>query len=376
MLLHSPYGRVTLVTVLVLGVVALGAALVVQIRAPEAASAPHPTGYFGAGYAGSQTCGTCHQKIYDTFRATGHPVKLRPAAEARAAGVPKPDFVEWNEILYVIGGFRWKARYVDQNGYIITGSADGKVQGRNQFNLENSSWTNYNAGRQKMVYDCGECHTTGYAPVGNQLRKPGLQGTWALDGIQCEACHGRGAVHAKSPSKANIRIDRSAALCGQCHRRGTDMAVIPAAGGFIEHREQYQEFLRSKHSGAGLTCVTCHDPHRRARELKTAGQCSACHTGTATAFRGSRHQRAGLTCESCHMANVARNALARTRWEADAPTHLVKIITDPAVTTFNAAGNAVAGDGITTEFTCLRCHSDRNKAWAATASRGIHSLGK
>ncbi len=364
-----PRSRVPLLAGVVLAVLALGAAVVARPPSPLEAA---PAGYFGAGYAGSETCAACHTKIYDTFRTTGHPVKLRTAAEARAAGLPKPDYVGWDDILFVIGGFRWKVRYVDLEGYIITESADGKVSGRNQFNIETSAWVNYSAGQKKFAYDCGECHTTGYVPIGNQLRKPGLVGTWAFNSIQCEACHGRGALHARSPSKANIRIDRSPALCGSCHRRGTDMGVIPASGGFIEHREQYQEMLQSPHKG--LTCVTCHDPHRRARQLKAT--CSSCHTRTADAYRGSRHQRAGVSCTGCHTPDIVRNAIVKGRWEGDAPTHLVRINADPAASMFSADGRQVVGGAVTLEFACLRCHSDRNKAWAAGSAKGVHTLGK
>lgn len=353
----------------------VGALLLSPPRPPSADSAPRPTGFFGAGYVGSETCAGCHREIYDTFRTTGHPVKLRTGAEARAAGLPKPDYVSWDDVLFVIGGFRWKARYIGQDGYIITGSADGKIQGRNQFNLETQQWTNYNAGR-KLAYDCGECHNTGYTPVGNQLHKPGLIGSWAFNGVQCEACHGRGAVHARAPSKANIAVNRSAALCGQCHRRGTDMGVIPAAGGWVEHREQYQEWLASPHNRAGLSCVTCHDPHRRARQLKPTGTCENCHTANAAAFRGSRHQRAGLSCTSCHMPRTGLNAVVRSRWEADDPSHLMRINPDPAAAQFTPDGRFVAGGANTLGFACLRCHADRTAAWAAQQVKGIHTLGK
>jgi hypothetical protein len=350
--------------------VIVGALVFARPQAP--AAAPRSPGYFGAGYVGSEACATCHQKIYDTFRTVGHPVKLRTAAEARAAGLPKPDYVSWDDILFVVGGFRWKARYVNNEGFFITGSPDGRIVGRNQFNLETSAWTNWNAG-QKVPYDCGECHTTGYTSVGRQLRKPGLIGSWALNGIQCEACHGRGQLHAASPAKANIRIDRSAAFCGTCHRRGTDMSVIPAAGGFIEHREQFQELLASPHRN--LTCVSCHDPHRRAREVRAT--CETCHSGAAEAFRGSRHQSAALGCTSCHMPDIVRNAaVIRSRYEADAPTHLVRLNLDPAARMFTDDGRFVRDGTIALAYACLRCHADRNQAWAAGVARGIHRLGK
>lgn len=170
-----------------------GAALWALTPAP-ASSAEAP-----AAYVGSQKCADCHAAQYDNWRATGHPAKLRTAKEAREAGLPKPGYVDsWDDILFVVGGFKWKARYVDQQGFMITQSPDGKIKGKNQFNLETEEFVNWSAG-QKVPDDCGPCHTTGYKKEGNQLGKPGLIGTWAANGIQCEACHGPGSVHAANP---------------------------------------------------------------------------------------------------------------------------------------------------------------------------------
>lgn len=353
---------------------ALGVLLLPQSRTPSAESAPRQPGFI-AGYVGSEACAGCHQRNYDTFRTTGHPVKIRTAAEARAAGIPKPDWLAWDDISFVVGGFRWKSRYVDKEGFFYTGSPDGKIVGRNQYNNETGTWTGWNAG-QEVPYDCGSCHTTGYSTVGNQFRKPGFIGTWAFTGIQCEACHGPGRVHAASPSKANIKIDRSAALCGTCHRRGTDMGVIPAkAGPWIDHRPTYMEHLVGPHKT--LTCVTCHDPHRRAREIKPAGTCESCHTRQAADFRGSKHQRAAITCTNCHMPNIVQNAaVVRSKYEADEPTHLVKINTDPAARMFTPDNRFVAAPSVTLDYACLRCHTDRTQEWAAGVARGVHRLGK
>lgn len=71
----------------------------------------------GPQYVGSERCALCHQAIFDTWAATGHPNKVRTAAEARAAGIPKPGYVgSWDDIFLVVGGFKWKARYIGQDG--------------------------------------------------------------------------------------------------------------------------------------------------------------------------------------------------------------------------------------------------------------------
>lgn len=345
----------------------------------------------GATYVGSDKCASCHRAIYDTFLSTGHPYKLRDAKDARAAGLPKPGYVSWDDILFVIGGFKWKARYVGQDGYIITQNKDGSIKGKNQFNIESEQFSDYNAG-QKTAYNCGECHTTGYSKTGNQLGKEGLVGTWAFNGIQCEACHGPASQHTAGPSKANIKKETSALACAQCHRRGTllnpdgslhvDMTIIPVKSGpFIDHREQFQEMRVSKH--ANLNCVSCHNPHQRARLVKNT--CATCHPSQVEAVKGSKHDKPGVSCEDCHMADAAQTAVRRGPFQGDLPSHLFKINTDveaPFVTKVKITreGKEVevetAAGYLTWQYACLQCHQGRDKAWAAQSIKGVHTLGK
>ncbi|MFQ5903825.1 MAG: hypothetical protein ACE5JO_09050, partial [Candidatus Binatia bacterium] len=102
------------------------------------------------GYVGPQKCAQCHLAIYDGYRATGHPYKLRPVEEARLAGLPVPEGYTWDDISYVIGGFRWKSRYVGKDGYIITMTGKNRdVKGKNQYNLATGTWSNYHPGEKK-----------------------------------------------------------------------------------------------------------------------------------------------------------------------------------------------------------------------------------
>lgn len=323
-------------------------------------------------FVGAEKCAMCHRAYYDNWKATGHPNKLRTAKEAREAGVPKPDYVSWDDILLVIGGFKWKARYVGQDGFIITQSPDGKIQGKNQFNRETETFSDYNPGK-KVPYDCGECHTTGYKKEGNQLNKPGLIGTWAFNGIQCEACHGPGGDHAAKPSKANIKVDKSAAFCSTCHRRGYDMNVIPVKGsGFIDHREQYQELLQSPHKS--FNCVDCHNPHKSAR-LDLKATCSTCHDKQVAAYKDSKHQKARVTCVNCHMTDLGETAVRRGPHRGDLSTHLFKINIDPNAKQLTDDKKFSQGY-ITLAYACLYCHADRNTSWAAQYAKGIHKMGK
>ena len=137
---------------------------------------------------------------------SGHPWKLNPVVDGQPPEYPfteipnPPEGYTWDDIAYVIGGYNWKARFIDQEGFIITGDADATTQ-YNLFNEEidlGGDWVAYHAG-EETPYDCGACHTTGYSARGNQDGLPGLIGTWALPGIQCEECHGPGSLHANHP---------------------------------------------------------------------------------------------------------------------------------------------------------------------------------
>jgi len=100
------------------------------------------------GYAGNDACLSCHPDQYNQFRAAGHQWKLRPAAEAKANPLPLPKGYTWDDISYVIGGYKWKARYVGNDGYIITATKSGEP-GKNQYNLATGTWSDYHPGEKK-----------------------------------------------------------------------------------------------------------------------------------------------------------------------------------------------------------------------------------
>lgn len=295
------------------------------------------------------------------WKASGHANMLRKAENARKAGVPKPDYVGWDDILYVVG-FKWKTRYLDKSGYFIT------EKGKNQFNIETEKWADYHAGEKKK-YTCGECHTTGYDERGS-TGYPGIVGSWAFEGIQCEVCHGPGSNHVKTQSPVDISVDTSAALCGQCRVSGEDLSIIPAKGGFIRHHEQYQELLQSPHKN--MECVTCHDPHKRAG-LSTYGKfdCNYCHLPQANDYEGTEMEEAGVTCIDCHMAYLVKTAIKRGPWEGDIRSHLFRINIDPNAPQFTPDGKQSKG-WITLGYACLRCHADRSVEWASSKAPLVH----
>ena len=340
----------------------------------------------GATYAGADECETCHPEIYNDWITSGHPYKIMTPDEALQLrpDLPMPDGYTKDDILYVIGGWGWKARYIGNDGYIITKTgADREINGSNQYNIATGEWVDYHAGEQYQ-YNCQRCHNTG-ASYDTENELPGIDGTWELNGVQCEACHGPGSVHIEQGGTTDtIIVNTSAAQCGLCHRRGADNEKIPASGNFVQHHEQYLDFLAAGKMSM-FDCVDCHDPHKpvhvgATNTVEGAGiikDCSDCHADDAETYKGSVMEEAGVTCVECHMPRAAKSAVAVSEFEADVRSHLFRINTDvnaEFIYTDPDDGKQYANPYLTVEYTCLYCHDDMDKAWAAQNAPGVMSL--
>ena len=317
-------------------------------------------------FIGSEACAECHQETYDVFMRSGHPYKLNRVVDGQPPDYPfteipsPPEGYTWDDITYVIGGYNWKARFIDQDGYIITGDENATTQ-YNFFNPDielGNNWVGYHAGEVEKVYNCGTCHTTGYSPIGNQDGLPGLIGTWADGGIQCEECHGAGSLHAEYPIVVRPIVDRDSESCGNCHVRGASEQV-DASGGLIKHHEQYEELFQSKH--ITLDCVVCHDPHAGVIQLRRDGAqtvrttCENCHVAE-TKFEAG-HDRINVDCISCHMPRIAKSAVGDPeRFTGDIRTHLM-LINPEQIGQFTEDG-AFSLSEISLDFACRGCHID------------------
>ena len=330
--------------------------------------------YQSPDFVGSETCAECHQEQYDKFILSGHNWKLNKVANGQPPVYPfgqlpgPPEGYTWDDISYVIGGYNWKARFIDHQGYIITGDENATTQ----YNLSNptlglgNNWVPYNAGNEKP-YDCGSCHTTGYLPVGNQDGLPGLIGTWVFEGIQCEACHGPGSQHVENPLAYTAFIDRDSAACGQCHVRGEGPETVPASGGFIQHHEQYDELFQGKH--ATLQCVACHDPHEGVIQLREAGvqttrtECANCHFREEQYQNVEIHGSLNVQCIDCHMPRVTKSAVGDSdRFTGDIRTHMMAINYD--LTSQFTEDGTMAQSQLALDFACKSCHVEDGDARA------------
>ncbi|MGQ9523935.1 MAG: multiheme c-type cytochrome [Armatimonadota bacterium] len=320
-------------------------------------------------YVGSERCAACHSAAYQDEAKSGHPNKLRKVMDGQPPAYPfsevpsPPEGYTWQNITYVIGGYGWKARFIDEKGYVITGE-------KTQYNLATKQWVAYEAevAPGTKPYDCGQCHTAGWRKTGpeapHQDGLPGIYGTFAEPGVTCEACHGPGSRHVFTKSGRDITKDSSSELCGTCHFRDGKhriQASVKDGKGFIQHHEQYDEMVSAGHKA--LTCVTCHDPHKstlyKQGGLKDSPKCETCHPSQAAKVN---HPPTAV-CVDCHMPKASKTAVTTpgNPYQADLRTHIFRINADPvgqSAMWYTEDGKAFAKGFVTLDFACYGCHKD------------------
>ncbi|MBT3229758.1 MAG: hypothetical protein HOD43_11095 [Candidatus Marinimicrobia bacterium] len=348
-------------------------------------------------HVGSAACGDCHTEIYADFIDSGHPYKFNIVD---GAAPTYPSFVnnsltlpasesDWSNIAGVIGGFGWKARFVDITGHVL-GTAESIVPGTgaNQHNFFGDGvgvdwgWNDYHPSDvKKYNYGCFKCHTTGGFETSNpdsswlkvhlDIDAPETMDYFAFGGIQCEACHGQGSQHAVDGDTQYIeRVVTSRLegtkdvtdLCGDCHTRNADRSIA-ASSGFTKHHEQYDEYITTDHYNNGqMSCIDCHDPHKRTiwsgdSVIQTCG--SDCHADKTT----MKHN-AAASCNSCHMPYSSKSGQQRGAYTGDVKSHLFAINTEADYEFFNDDGATVRNvDGkamLSLKYACYGCHVDEN----------------
>lgn len=320
----------------------------------------------------------CHNEQYQQWKASGHPYKLMKGEIAQNRPIPLPEGYTWDEISYVIGGYKWKSRYMDKDGYIIT-QGKGDVPGNTQYNMLTGEWVDYHADEPDGTrpYNCGTCHTTGWVSndnpddtSGNQDGLAGIWGTFDAGGIQCVACH-----------TSHGFIDNSAEACGTCHHRTAspgEVNVIPASGGFIKHHEQYNEFLASGFHGENFECTTCHNPHMKSElSIKAGATCEDCHNEIAATYATTSMYDYQVACNDCHMPLATKSGQVTGPFQGDVKTHIFRINTDADANMFTEDGAFVQLDGdgnaaVTMDFACKRCHETASMDELAKFAKDFH----
>ncbi len=162
---------------------------------------------------------------------------------------------------------------------------------------------------QEGADTCLGCHddeTAGYSASALFKTPHGQRGNqrapFGAGGLQCEACHGPGAAHAKNKKPAAINtFERDSTFTLQ-QRNDTCMACHNGMARTGWHA--------GAHERGNLACTDCHKIHReRDAVLTKAGEadvCLSCHKGQRADFhKTSTHpvRQGMMSCSGCHSAH-------------------------------------------------------------------------
>jgi hypothetical protein len=172
------------------------------------------------------------------------------------------------------------------------------------------------------TFRCFNCHTSD-STVGMKVDEAA-----ALPAVQCEHCHGPGALHIAAMQRGDLKTPQIRRLtnltaedqvnfCGTCHRTAQDI-INSDITGILTIRMQPYRLTTSECYDPGdrrIGCLACHDPHQAVdRDLSHYDvKCLACHpktrNQTATAAAADVAPRAcpvaTSNCVSCHMPRLA-----------------------------------------------------------------------
>lgn len=338
-------------------------------------------------YVGAQFCGSCHSEQFSEWAGHGHAwMQVHTGGQTPSAdlfapiGLPLPfgDNGDGTSLPAAVGGW---ANVVDIVANFKDEETGGVITTDGKFYEGNGAVVNPMPGR------CNKCHNTNGSATGTGgaygSQYPKIQGTWSLNGIQCEQCHGAGPT-------MNIPDGN---ICRDCHSSGDSKFRIPfdtTAELFANHHPEGDEYRRSPHKDMG--CTGCHDPHLSvwhkeggvkyadpSSEKSIGMMCTHCHTDIRIR---DKMGEIGLVCLDCHMPMDSG--------AGERHSHIFRINTDPLdsqnnwLTENNDSGkptkywknyDGTTGPGdtfITLDMVCSSCHPKMSLQQMSDAAKYIH----
>ncbi len=215
----------------------------------------------------------------------------------------------------------------------------------------------------KFEKKCLACHG---APESSPLNEPG---------VHCETCHGPGQDHLLAVGKGKPREGilnparmgnaRSVEVCATCHSGFMDVTdplpddlLISSQATALRNTECYIQ------SGAGMSCTSCHDPHRNAKanEPVYTETCLLCHSAAVTEHAALCPVNKTDGCIGCHMPK-------RKRGPFQMVDHWIRVVDEPAGG--RTPSSAASQTRVTPVRVFLRVMSVKDQSLAADLDRQL-----
>jgi DmsE family decaheme c-type cytochrome len=268
--------------------------------APAANSASTATELQQAGFAGQDTCVTCHEGYDTAINKTNHGFVRDPRTPAAAQGCETchgPGEAHTKDPENVKPKVFSRMAAVDVNGTCATCHNRG----------DHTMWAGSQHESRNLA--CTTCHSV-HTPVSErgQLKAKDQSTT-------CAPCH-RDKVN-KLDRSGHMPVREGKLECTSCHNpHGSKNVRLLRAGFTINetcarcHADKRGPFLW-EHAPVRESCVTCHDPHGSSNDRMLVAKqpflCQRCHNHTrhpATIYDGrvqtSSNRIFGRSCVSCH----------------------------------------------------------------------------
>ena len=331
-------------------------------------------------YVGKEACRSCHADIYDSFLETGmgrsfgladlhrskadwsghelvYDEKLDLYYQAftqdsalfvREFRLENGDTVHQRvvQISYIVGsGQHTNSHLMNINGFVYQMPMTYYTQ-KGRWDLPPGFEDGNNSRFTRTIQtECMTCHNAYPTQV------PGAEHKYikVQEGIDCERCHGPGALHVQEKLAGNI-IDTSKgpdysivnpkrlpvtlqmSVCQRCHMQGN--AVLKPGKTFFDfkpgmmledvvsvflpryegdqsnftmasHPDRMMQSDCFKKSGEQLSCISCHNPHKSIEITPSVhynNACGACHTDSdPCSLPMGQRLNAQNNCVSCHM---------------------------------------------------------------------------
>lgn len=333
--------------------------------------------YDSVGYVGMSTCAQCHDTIQHTFIHTGMGSSFDSATYSKTAA----DFTKhpvlydkFNDFYYqafksnghiYIREFRLEGKdtihnRVEQADYIVGSGhhTNSHLYAENgylfqmpmTFYTQQKRWDlppgfengNNNRFTRALGAECLTCHNaySGFDPQSENRY------TFMPKGIDCERCHGPGALHVAEKKSGKwldtkrdtdftivnprkLPFDRQVSLCQRCHLQGN--TVLKPGKSFFDFKPgmklsdvmtvflpryegDNQSFIMASHAdrmtqskcfkvSGKLNCISCHNPHVSVRNTDGSqfnNACKSCHS-SKNDCKLPVAKRPGNNCVNCHM---------------------------------------------------------------------------
>lgn len=350
-------------------------------------------------YVGTEACQPCHEKITESYLQTGMGKSMHKPSKDNViekigqvvydstwnfyyqARWKNDNFFicefriengdtthqRWEKIDYVVGsGNQTRSYLIEREGYIYEAPITWYVS-KQIWDLSPGYDDNNARFDREIGLTCMACHT-GYVDYVEESKN---RYRFVSEGIDCEKCHGPGAIHIKKieggqmidvgmetdysiVNPAKLPLQKQFDICQQCHlqginvlKEGKKMADFrPAmslkdigdvfveqdpdknAFGIASHAQRLQQSSCFIESEGRLTCTTCHDPHKSIASTEVdiyIRQCQTCHqAGKEILCAENETQLLKMegNCISCHMPSGGTSDIPHVSFH----DHFIRIV--------------------------------------------------